>query len=186
MQKFFSFCCACVLALGLALSPASGNASPNSGFVIVEASGGIIATQYDQGGSVGYTYNSDKQECVIQVPCFAFSAGSGVAPSARNASGCTPVPNDAMVTECPSTGVTSVRIVIKNGGGVHTQNGDPGGRNGDCSPAHVMLVGSKPEPNQFAVYDGCPQAIYCATVVDTVEADAKDSIQGKCGYVQRH
>jgi hypothetical protein len=104
MQRFTGFCCACILTLGLALAPASGSASPNSGFVIVEASGG----------------------------------------------------------------------------------GDPGEHKGECSPAHVTLAGSKPGPNQFAVYDGCAQTIYCATAVDTVEADAKDSIQGKCGYVQRH
>jgi hypothetical protein len=162
-----------------------GRSSPNSGFVVGEADGGIIATQYDQSGSVGYTYNADAQECDIKVPCFEFRAGSGAAPSARIATGCTPSSNPD-VTECPSAGVTSIRIVIRNSGTVTTQNGDPGGHNGDCSPARVTLVGTRPGPNSFAVYDGCAQTIVCATSVDTVEADAKDTIQGKCGYVQKH
>ncbi len=184
MKRVARSCSVFLLAFCGFVFPNQSPAAPNSGFVVVEADGGINATQYDQSRSVSYTYDAHPQECDIRVACFQFRAEDGAAPSARSATGCTPA-EDPIVTECPARGVTSIRIVIRNGD-VHTQNGDPGGHNGDCSPARVTLVGSRPGQNEFAVNDGCAQTIVCATPYDTVEADAKDTIQGKCGYVQRH
>ncbi|HEX5473586.1 MAG TPA: hypothetical protein VFX12_02905 [Vicinamibacterales bacterium] len=172
-----------VLVSGL---PAAAAAPPS--VTIARDGHGLTATLANGGtASIALNYSPGTNNvCADQhyAPCFEFHAEDGAmdVPISVTA-GCTLIHPGAV--DCPALGVTSVTIVVKNGGSVMTTCDSGICAGGQCFSGTTIHVEAGPDA-VFSVKsdDGCVEDVVCAAGSGTVEADRMDRVGG-CAYVER-
>lgn len=87
---------------------------------------------------------------------------------------------------CAATGVSSIRMIASHGGTIGYDASGDSEMGKHCLPAAVTYEAGGGVFSILA-HDGCAEKIVCTdNSFGTVDVDAKDSVDSKCKYVQRH
>ncbi len=176
-------------SLSLALLGRSAPADP-IGVVVSRNDTGLVVTVNATAANIFFTYQASG--CGGHEPCFVVNASQGPVGISASAPACAVQQGNASTPtgiECPATGVRGVQFKLVNGGTWSAYSGGGGQHAGtSCSPARVSVITGS-GANSVESWDGCNEVIFCdsgSRGFAGVDADAFDSIRGRCSSVVRH
>jgi hypothetical protein len=177
------------------LASRSALADPGGVDVTVGANNGIVVTATAQAVNMNFGYwptcSQSSNPSYNGKPCVVVNASQGMVGVPVTGPGCDVQignANTPSTVTCQAEGLSSVDIVLKNGGTIAIQPvaSHPGTA---CSPAPVTIkTGSG--ANVLALNDGCHETIDCSLTgsngVAGGDVDATDTIRGTCSSIIRH
>ncbi len=163
----------------------------SDGLEITQGGSGLLVkliNPKDGAAAVRQGYAVDKGDCNNGTfPCYIFSAVNGVAPLPVQAQPCVVATVGKMQTAyCGASGVSSVTIEATRGGTIGRDASGDSDMGKRCFPVPVHYKAGGGVYSILA-HDGCHNTVTCLdNSFGTVDADAGDSVDSKCKYVQRH